>query len=215
MANTSEVIIALGFARAMGLQVVLVCSLGLLWTTACRAPGSTGVRRSPSTEHEMARTSSVSSGSYLRPDKAVLKRKLSHIEYYVTQENGTEPPYSHTYNKYKSEGIYVDIVSGEPLFSSKHKFDSGTGWPSFTQPLVKEHVVEHKDHSFGMARTEVRSRYGDSHLGHVFPDGPPPTGLRYCINGSALRFVPVDELNEQGYAAYKELFFGRARGTTK
>ncbi len=135
-----------------------------------------------------------------------LKEKLSEMQYYVTQQCGTEPPFKNEYWNNHREGIYVDVVSGEALFSSRDKFDSGTGWPSFTQPLAKRAVVEKRDSSHGMERVEVRSAQGDSHLGHVFTDGPGPTGLRYCINSAALRFIPVAELEGAGYGEYSALF---------
>ena len=143
---------------------------------------------------------------YSKPTDAEIKAKLTDEQYYVTQKEGTERAFTHPYNNNKAEGIYVDIVSGEPLFSSKQKFDSGTGWPSFYDVIDKEFIVEKTDRKLWMTRTEVRSKYGDSHLGHVFPDGPRPTGMRYCMNGAALRFVPVEEMEAEGYGDYLSLF---------
>lgn len=133
-------------------------------------------------------------------------KSLNRMQYEVTQNNGTEPPFQNEYWDHKEEGLYVDIVSGKPLFTSKDKFDSHCGWPSFTKPIEEEEVEEKLDTTHGMIRTEVRSRTADSHLGHVFNDGPGPSGLRYCINSAALRFVPKDKLKEEGYESYLHLF---------
>ncbi|TWT25712.1 peptide-methionine (R)-S-oxide reductase MsrB [Planomicrobium sp. CPCC 101110] len=139
--------------------------------------------------------------------KDELKAKLTPMQYHVTQENGTEPPFRNEYDQHFEEGIYVDIVSGKPLFSSKDKFDSHCGWPSFAKPLESEEIKENFDTSHGMRRTEVRSATADSHLGHLFPDGPSSLGgLRYCINSAALRFVPKDQLDAEGLSEYKQLF---------
>ena len=137
---------------------------------------------------------------------AELKAALTPAQYDVTQCSATEPPYRNEFWNHHEPGIYVDVVSGEPLFASTDKFDSGTGWPSFIQPLEKANVTEHTDTTHGMRRVEVRSTKGDSHLGHLFPDGPGPTGLRYCINSAALRFIPAAKLEEAGYEEYRALF---------
>lgn len=144
---------------------------------------------------------------YFKPNEKILKETLNSIEFNVTQQDATEKPFSHEYNENDKEGIYVDIVSGEPLFSSKHKFNAGCGWPSFSEPIDDDIVIEKEDISHGRARTEVRSRYADSHLGHVFNDGPKNMGgLRYCINGASLKFIEKEDLEREGYGEYLSIF---------
>src|ERR1041385_3958217 len=162
--------------------------------------------------HGRARPSAISTyqpermKDFKKPAPEELKKKLSSEQFLVTQQCGTEPPFHNAYWDNHKPGIYVDVVSGEPLFSSLDKFDSGTGWPSFTQPVKGAEVVEKKDSAFGTVRTEVRSKMADSHLGHVFDDGPGEKGLRYCINSASLKFIPVEEMDQAGYGQYLEPF---------
>ena len=171
-------------------------ALFLAITAACTQSESTA-RADDRVVHPMRKT---------KPSDDILRKELTPLQYEVTQQEGTERPFHNEYWDNHADGIYVDIVTGEPLFSSTNKFDSGTGWPSFYQPIALGVLGEHRDDSVGMTRTEVRSKLGDSHLGHVFDDGPKPTGLRYCINSAALRFVPAAELAKQGYGQFAPLF---------
>ena len=164
------------------------------------AQADTAASGAPDTAH------TEQAGNYSKPPDAELRARLTPLQYDVTQKEATERAFQNEYWDNKAEGIYVDVVSGEPLFSSRDKYKSGTGWPSFTRPIAADALVEHSDTHFFMKRTELKSRLAGSHLGHVFNDGPQPTGLRYCINSAALRFIPKDKLAEEGYGEYLQLF---------